>query len=72
MGPRCYYDEAGTYFEGRYDRCCFGYSCAPSASVPQPSERFNYFFHRDSIPPFPMASTFPSFEIASLVKMFFD
>ena len=56
IGPRCYYDEAGTYLEGGYDMCCLSYSYGATlfsiSPVIQPGYGFSDRFHRNSIPPF--------------------
>ncbi|UCG04046.1 MAG: hypothetical protein JSW11_08670 [Candidatus Heimdallarchaeota archaeon] len=50
MGPRCYYDEAGTYLEGGYDICCMGMSVGTPAS--HPGNSMLAIYHVDAVPPF--------------------
>lgn len=50
MGPRCYYDEAGTYLEGGYDMCCMGMSIGTPAS--HPGNSMLGIYHNDAVPPF--------------------
>ncbi len=50
MGPRCYYDEAGTYSEGGYDMCCMGMSIGTPAS--HPGNSMLGIYHNDAVPPF--------------------
>ncbi|MFX0014970.1 MAG: ABC transporter substrate-binding protein [Promethearchaeota archaeon] len=50
MGPRCYYDEAGTYLEGGYDMVCMGMSIGTPAS--HPGNSMLGIYHNDAVPPF--------------------
>ena len=49
MGPRCYYDEAGTYLEGGYDISLLGMSLGTPTS--HPVNNLLAVYHTDAVPP---------------------